>query len=259
MASKTKIRNDIIVKLARERSMVTVDGLSNELGVSPQTVRRYLNGLCEANILRRRHGGAELFEGPLNLPYDQRASTNSDEKKAIGIAAAKLVSDGDAIFLSIGTTPEMVAWALQQKKRLTVITNNLNVAMALSHEPSNRIILPGGEVRVPDRDIIGDEVLRIFESYRVEIGIFGVGGIDVDGSLLDFHSWEVRIRESIRANSKISLLVADSSKFGRTAPAIGGTIGDVDQVLIDKEPGDEFSPLMEQNAERVRFVGDSKL
>ncbi len=259
MASKTKIRNDIIVKLARERSMVTVDGLSDELGVSPQTVRRYLNGLCEANILRRRHGGAELFEGPLNLPYDQRAVTNSDEKKAIGVAAAKLVSDGDAIFLSIGTTPEMVAWALQQKKRLTVITNNLNVAMALSHEPSNRIILPGGEVRVPDRDIIGDEVLRIFESYRVEIGIFGVGGIDVDGSLLDFHSWEVRIRECIRANSKVSLLVADSSKFGRTAPAIGGTIADVDQVLIDKQPGDEFTQLMEKNAERVRCVGDRKL
>lgn len=254
MTTKTKSRRAKIVEIARERNVVTVDGLSQELDVSPQTVRRYLNGLCAENILCRRHGGAELFEGPLNLPYDQRSITNPQEKKAIGIAAANLIPDGSTVFLSIGTTPETVAQALSEKKGLTIVTNNLNAAMALSREETNRIILPGGELRLPDKDIIGDEALALFSNYRAEFGIFGVGGVDQDGCLLDFHSSEVRIREKIRANSRVSLLVLDSTKFGRAAPAVGGNIADVDKVIMDQPPGAEYAHLLERIGGRIHLV-----
>ncbi len=246
MASKTESRRRLIVAMARARNLVTVDGLAHELQVSAQTIRRDLSGLCQANILRRRHGGAELFEGPLNQPYDQRSTTNLEAKKAIGAAAAHMVPDNATVFISIGTTPEMVARALLPKKGLTVVTNNLNAAMALSQETSNRIILPGGEIRLPDRDIIGDEALAVFENYRAEYGIFGVGGVDKDGSLLDFHSSEVRIREKIREHARVSILVVDNTKFGRAAPAAGGNMADVDHIIMDKRPDGEFSKLIEQ-------------
>ncbi|MBL1435703.1 MAG: DeoR/GlpR transcriptional regulator [Rhodobacteraceae bacterium] len=254
MVSKTEARQSLIVRLARERNLVTVDGLAHELQVSAQTIRRDLNGLCQANILRRRHGGAELFEGPLNQPYDQRSTTNLRAKKAIGAAAAKAIPDNATIFISIGTTPEMVARALVSKKGLTVVTNNLNAAMALSQETSNRIILPGGELRLPDRDIIGDEALALFENYRAEYGIFGVGGIDSDGSLLDFHSSEVRIREKIREHARVSLLVVDSTKFGRAAPAAGGNIAEVDHIIMDERPTGAFSSLIEKVDDRLEIA-----
>ncbi len=254
MASKTEIRKKLIVGLARQRNLVTVDGLARHLQVSPQTIRRDLNGLCQENVLRRKHGGAELFEGPLNQPYDQRSTTNPEAKRAIGEAAAKAVPDGATIFISIGTTPEMVARALASKKGLTVVTNNLNAAMALSRETSNRIILPGGEVRLPDRDIIGDEALALFDNYRAEYGIFGVGGVDTDGSLLDFHSSEVRIREKIRANARVSLLVVDSTKFGRAAPAAGGRLSDVDRIITDKPAAGAFAEIFKQVAERIEYA-----
>ncbi|MCF6234569.1 MAG: DeoR/GlpR family DNA-binding transcription regulator [Rhodobacteraceae bacterium] len=254
MVGKTEKRKRLIVGLARERNLVTVDGLARHLQVSPQTIRRDLNGLCQSNILRRRHGGAELFEGKLNQPYDQRSTTNPDAKKAIGEAAAKIVPDGATVFISIGTTPEMVARALTAKKGLTVVTNNLNAAMALAQEETNRIILPGGEMRLPDRDIISDEALALFDGYRAEYGIVGVGGVETNGTLLDFHSSEVRIREKICANSRMSILVVDSTKFGRAAPAVGGHLGDVDRIIMDKPPSGEFSPLIEAVEDRLEFA-----
>ncbi|MEM7168587.1 MAG: DeoR/GlpR family DNA-binding transcription regulator [Pseudomonadota bacterium] len=255
MSKKAHARREKIVELTRQRNLVTVEGLSRELVVSAQTVRRDINSLCRANLLRRRHGGAELFERPLNLSYDLRTTQNAEAKRSIAQAAAELIQDGTTIFISIGTTPMMVADALKTKKQLTVITNNLNAAMALSTEQSNRLILPGGEVRLPDRDILGDEVVALFNSHRAEVGIFGVAGIDEDGSLLDFHNSEVKVREKIRENCRLSILVADASKFGRAAPVVGGNISDVDRVIIDKSPQEAFAGLISELGARVEISG----
>ncbi len=256
MSKKTKQRRDRIIELTRQQNFMTVEVLSGELGVSAQTVRRDINTLSDANLLRRRHGGAGPFEGAINTSYDLRTAQNPTAKRAIAREAAKFVGDGATIFISIGTTPMMVADALKDTKRLTIVTNNLNAAMALSHEPTNRIILPGGEVRLPDRDILGDEVVALFDNHRAEIGFFGVAGIDEDGTLLDFHGSEVRVREKIRANCRMSVLVADSSKFGRVAPAVGGNITDVDRIIIDRRPGDAFRPMLDGVAERLKVLGD---
>ena len=138
-----------------------------------------------------------------------------------------------------------MANALRRRKNLTVITNNLNVAMALSDELSNRIIIPEGELRLPDRDILGSDVLEFFGRYRAEFAVFGVAGVDLDGSLLEFHSAEARVREKIRANALKSLLVVDQSKFGRQAPALSGNISGIDTIIMDRRPGPAFTTLLD--------------
>ena len=95
-----------------------------------------------------------------------------------------------------------------------MITNNLSAALALSDEMTNRIILPGGELRLPDRDILGEDVLAFLAATGPNFA-YGVAGIAEDGSLLEFHAAEVRAREQIMANSQRSILVIDHSKFGR--------------------------------------------
>jgi len=254
---KKNNRKDQIMELTFERGIVSVGDLAERLGVSAQTVRRDINQLCRDNLLRRRHGGVERFEQPLNTPYGERTTTNPDYKHAIAEAVADMVADGSSIFISIGSTPTMVAQALKAKKNLTVITNNLNAAMALSAEVTNRIILPGGELRLPDRDILGDEVTSFFDNYRAEFGIFGVAGVAEDGALLDFHASEVRVREKIRMNCHTSVLVVDSTKFGRYAPAVGGSIFDVDRIIIDKRQNDDYLPLLKRVEDRLVIVGGS--
>jgi len=246
MSSKKRKRRESITTLVAERGAVSVGALAEMLDVSMQTIRRDIDALCESEGLRRQHGRVELNRKRLNIPFDQRTDTNASGKNAIGDAAARLVPDGATLFLSIGSTPLSVAKALRHRKELTIITNNLSAAMALSEEISNRIILPGGELRLPDRDILGGEVLDMMARYRAEFAIFGVAGVAEDGGLLDFHSAEVQVREQMRENAQTSILVTDSSKFGRLAPALGGNIGDADHVVLDRAPDGAFAALMER-------------
>ena len=231
--------------------MVSVGALAELMDVSTQTIRRDIDELCECDTLRRKHGRVELAEQHLNTPFDQRTATNPAGKRDIGAAAAELIPDGSSLFISIGSTPLSVARALRDKKGLTVITNNLNAAMVLSDELTNRIIVPGGELRLPDRDILGGEVVEFFDRYRAQYGIFGVAGVAEDGSLLEFHSAEVKIRERIRENSQVSVLVLDRTKFGRLAPAMGENIADMDHVILDRMPEPAFSHLLTDIEDRL--------
>ncbi len=251
MSLKKQKRREAISALVFEQGAATVGSLAEQLNVSMQTIRRDVDVLCEDDMLHRVHGRIELSKESMNTPFDQRADTNLLGKRAIGEAAARLIPDGSTLFMSIGSTPLSVAQALRNRKNLTVITNNLNVAMALSHEPSNRIIIPEGELRLPDRDILGNDVLEFFGRYRAEFAVFGVAGIELDGSLLDFHTAEVQVRQKIRDNAQKSILVVDQSKLGRQAPALGDNVADIDTIIMDRRPGPSFSPLLEQIENRL--------
>lgn len=251
MSAKKRKRRARVVEIVHERGAISVGALAEMLDVSTQTIRRDIDKLCEDDSLRRKHGRVELAGQHLNTPFGEREATNPDGKRDVAEAAAELIPNGASLFISIGSTPLSVARALRSRKNLTVITNNLNAAMVLSDEVSNRIILPGGELRLPDRDILGDDVQDFFDRYRAEYGIFGVAGVAQDGSLLEFHRAEVQVRERICANSHVSMLVLDQTKFGRLAPAVGSNICDVDHVILDRRPGAEFDQMLDDIGERL--------
>jgi DeoR family glycerol-3-phosphate regulon repressor len=126
--------------------------------------------------------------------------------------------------------------------------------MVLSDELSNRILLPGGELRLPDRDIIGEETVDFFSRFRAEFAIYGVAGVAEDGGLMDFHPAEVRARRQMQSHTQTSILVLDQSKFGRIAPALGGSIGDSDRVVVDRSPGSKFLHLLEPLGGRLIYA-----
>lgn len=257
MVSKKIRRRDLIQQVVQERGGVSVGALAEMLGVSTQTIRRDLDIICSGNGLRRAHGRIELAEDRLNTPFDQRAGTNLIGKRAIAEVAAAQIPDGATLFISIGSTALSVARALHRRKELTVITNNLSAAIALSEEVSNRIILPGGEIRLPDRDFVGEEVVDFFARYRAEYAIFGTAGIDADGGLLEFHRAEVRATEQMRKNAQKSILVIDSSKFGRLAPAAGGNLADIDLVVCDRPPPSAYSDLVAGLGAQLIYAEDT--
>ncbi len=233
-----------ILELARRDGRVTVEALSEELRVSPHTIRRDINQLCEEAKLRRLHGGAEFIGDRINLPYGQRAVLNYEAKRSMAGAVAARIPDGATVFISIGTTLTLVAEALAGHDGLTVITNNMHAALALSSNSANRLILPGGEMRLPDLDFIDGGASSLFSKYRADFAVYGVGGIDLDGSLLDFHENEVRAREQMRRNARQSILIADRTKFGRRAAAVGGNLSDADLIVIDELPEADYRALL---------------
>ncbi|QGX99220.1 DeoR/GlpR transcriptional regulator [Roseovarius faecimaris] len=257
MASKKIRRRDLIQQVVQERGGVSVGALAEMLGVSTQTIRRDLDILCDSEGLRRAHGRIELAEDRLNTPFEQRAGTNIVGKRAIADIAASRIPDGATLFISIGSTVLSVARALHRRKELTVITNNLSAAMALSEEVSNRIIVPGGEIRLPDRDFVGEEVVDFFSHYRAEYAIFGTAGIDREGGLLEFHQSEVRATEQMRRNATHSVLVIDRSKFGRLAPAVGCHLSDIDTVICDRPPAADYAELIEGLRDQFVFAEEA--
>jgi DNA-binding Lrp family transcriptional regulator len=149
-------RQSRILEIARQAGRVTVDDLAGRFDVSPQTIRKDLNELCDRRMLTRIHGGAILSSGVENVGYDARRMIASDEKEAIGRAAAERIPDQASLFINIGTTTEAVARALLQHQGLMVITNNLNVAGLMRVYPQIEVVMAGGVVRHTDGGVIGE-------------------------------------------------------------------------------------------------------
>jgi DeoR family glycerol-3-phosphate regulon repressor len=212
--------------------------------VTPQTIRRDINDLCEQNRLQRYHGGAGLPSSVENLEYSDRQVMNLEAKQRIARLVGRHIPNHSSLFINIGTTTEAVARALLDHVELRVVTNNLNVASLLSANTSFEVIVTGGLVRARDRGIVGEAALDLIRQFRVDYGIIGISGIDSDGSLLDFDYREVRVAQAIIAHSRKVLLVADHSKFGRSAMVRLGHVRELDALFTDLPPPSEMARLL---------------
>lgn len=211
-------RRETILQIARGTGSVEVDDLAERLGVTPQTIRKDLNALARQSLLSRVHGGALLTSGVDNLAYDTRRNVASDAKARIGAAAAALIPDGASLFINIGTTTEAVAANFAHHRNLMVISNNLNVIDTLSTHKALDLVCVGGTVRTGDRAVVGSLAMRFIENFRVDYALIGISALDGDGSLLDFAIDEVEVSQTIIRNARKVILVADSTKVGRSAP-----------------------------------------
>lgn len=223
-----------IVELAKERGRVLVDDLAEQFGVTPQTIRKDLNELCDKRLLTRMHGGAVFPSGIENLEYEARKSIAADAKESIGKAAAALIPDRASLFINIGTTTEAVSRALLDHSGLLVITNNINVANRMRVYPSIEVIIAGGVVRGSDGGIVGEAAVDFIEQFKVDFAVIGTSAIDADGSLLDFDFREVKVAQAILANAHHAILVADSTKFERTAPVRIAHLSMVQTFITDR-------------------------
>jgi DeoR family glycerol-3-phosphate regulon repressor len=231
--SELSFRQQQIVDLARVQGRVTVDGLAMRFEVTPQTIRKDLNELCDLRLLSRMHGGAMVASGVENLGYEARRQIAAREKRAIGEATARLIPNNSSLFLNIGTTTEEVARALGEHEGLLVITNNLNVATLLYRHPRIEVIVAGGPVRRSDGGVIGGAAVDFIRQFKVDHAVIGASAIDADGVLLDYDYREVRVSRAIMENARKVVLVADRLKFERSAPIRIGHISQVGVFVTD--------------------------
>ena len=229
-------RQQQILALARATGAVTVDELALRFDVTPQTIRKDLNELCDGRLLARTHGGAMLSSGVENLAYEARRHMAAAEKVVIGKHAARLIPNDCSLFINIGTTTEEVARALIHHEGLLVITNNIHVASILMPCPAIEVILAGGMVRKSDGGIVGEAAADFISQFKVDHAVIGASALDEDGAMLDFDYHEVRVAKAIMQNARSVMLVADAMKFTRTAPVRIGHLSDVDVFVTDRPP-----------------------
>ena len=227
-------RQTEIVAIAKANGRVLVEELASRFSVTPQTIRRDLNDLCNAQVLSRIHGGALFPSGIENMEYEARRKIAADEKEAIGRAAASLIPDNASLFINIGTTTEAVSKALLDHSGLMVITNNINVANRMRVYPSIEVVIAGGVVRGSDGGVVGEAAVDFIKQFKVDYAVIGASALDHDGALLDYDFREVKVAQAIIANARHVILVSDRTKFERTAPVRIGHLSQVDTFITDR-------------------------
>lgn len=227
------IRQAEILSLAHRNGTVTVEGLAEHFGVTLQTIRRDLTELAESHKIERVHGGAVLRSGTTNIEYEARRTLNATAKTAMARACASEIPNACSVFLNIGTSTEAVAQHLRGHRGLMIVTNNLNVANIMLDTEDTQTIVTGGRLRRSDGGLVGHVANETIRQFRFDIAVIGCSAMDTNGDLLDFDPEEVGVSQTIIAQSRKCFLVADHSKFNRTAPVRIASMKSLTSVFTD--------------------------
>lgn len=251
-------RQDRILNALNQQGGVLVDALAAQFGVSTQTIRKDLNELCERGLASRIHGGARAGRSISNVDYEHRRQLSSEGKETIAAAAAGLIPDECSVMINIGTTTEQVARALYRHAGLVVITNNVNIVSTLIGSPAKELVLAGGAVRPSDGAIVGEAAVEFIARYKADYAVIGASALDADGAVLDYDAREVSVARAILRNARMRILVADASKFARTAPVRICDIGEIDVFVTDRPPPAEFRSIAEKAETQIIVAENQK-
>lgn len=209
-----------IMERVRRAGKVSVEALTEALGVSAPTVRADLGALEARRLLRRTHGGAILPETTLyEPPYAERERARQAEKARIGAAAASRVRDHETVLLDAGTTTYEIAVRLKERIGLTVVTNSLEAAWGLMDAPAGHIeiVVVGGAVHARRRATLGPLAAEFLSRLHVDRVFLGVNGVSPTAgyTVVDFDA--AQVKRAMIASAHEVVVVADSGKFGATA------------------------------------------
>ncbi|MFE5717343.1 DeoR/GlpR family DNA-binding transcription regulator [Streptomyces erythrochromogenes] len=235
-----KERWQTLLDLLVERGELEVEPAAEALGVSAATIRRDLDQLAEQQLLVRTRGGAVLHGVSYELPLRYRTSRRAAEKSRISGAVAALVTPGEVIGLTGGTTTTEVARALagrpdlaQGSPALTVVTNALNIAGELVIRPQFKIVLTGGVARPQSYELTGPLAEQVLGQLAVDTAVLGVDGFDPQDGAGTRHEDEASVNRLLCERARRVVVAADSSKLGVRAFARICATSAVDVLVTD--------------------------
>jgi DeoR/GlpR family transcriptional regulator of sugar metabolism len=233
---------------------VRVDALVRELGVSAATIRRDLEQLEQKGALRRVHGGAVAVESNLDEPlFDDKTQIAASEKLSIARAAVALVKPGSSIFLDGGSTILAMAPLLRDMTDLTVVTNSLRVAAELAGGGPTLIIV-GGDLRRRSQTMVGPLTEPILSSLHMDQAFVGTIGLDLRTGLTTTDPREAFTKRLILRQAQQIVLLADSSKAGKTSFVRFGSPEDAHVFITDSRAPKELLTALRRKGVRLITV-----
>ena len=227
-----------IINLLKRKVGVQISDLSEICQVSQNTIRRDLGKLEKDGILRRTRGGAILSTSRgIELPANVRESRDFEEKQRIGVAGVSLIDDDETIIVDAGTTTLQVVRNLEGKRGITVITNSLLIGNNLSEKPDIVGIVTGGIIRHVNDALVGFpvEAFLAHQIHEVDKLYLGVGGIDIGSGFTITTPFEVELKRAMIRSARQVIVVAASSKLGKTALFNVCSFDDVHTIITGKE------------------------
>ena len=227
-------RHQFILSKLKKEGKVNVLDLCSDLNVSSVTIRKDLKLLEDKNLLFRTHGGGTSSNPyTTDRPVNEKEKIRSEEKMDIGAAAAKLIEPNDCIIIASGTTVLSLARNIKPQGQLTVITAALNVAMELNRHQDVEVLVLGGVLRKSSSSATGVYAEKILDDFSCSKLFLGVDGIDLDFGISTTHVQEAQLNRRMIAASQKTIVLADSTKFGKRGFGKICGLEDVEQIITD--------------------------
>ncbi len=196
---------------------ISIDELAGRFEVSGMTVRRDLELLESRGDVIRTHGGAALAKRlTFEFSFREKQNRNGGAKSRIAERAAGHIEDGQVVILDTGTTTLEIARRIMGRRNVTVITTSLAIVSALQFAAGVRVVLLGGFLRGGSPDLHGPLTEQNIEMFRADLAFMGADAVDLDGNTYADDLQVVNLDRKMAANAARVIVVADSSKFGRT-------------------------------------------
>ena len=232
-------RHNLILDYLMQNNSVLVSELAMKLNVSSVTIRKDLTELEKEKKLYRNHGRAILINPYINdRNVNEKEKFFVEEKRLIGVCAAKLITVKDSILIASGTTVHAFAREIKAKNHLTVITAALKVTTILSQQKDIDIIQLGGFVRNSSLSIVGNYAEDMLANFSCSKLFMGVDGIDLNYGLTTTNVMEAQLNRTLMKASQKTIVLADSSKFGRRGFGKICELDHIEQIITD----DKISP-----------------
>jgi DeoR/GlpR family transcriptional regulator of sugar metabolism len=229
-----------ILEWLQEEGSARVRDLSDAFSVSEATIRQDLERLESEGQIAREHGGAYLRSVPQQVKaMALHHLVNMEAKRRIGRLAASLVGDGETIILDSGSTTTEVAMNLMERQNLNVVTNALNIALALGALPSCSVHMPGGQFKAPTLSLSGERSAAYFEGLYAEKCFLATAAISFEAGLTYPSLADLYVKRAMIAASSHVYLVADAAKIGRTSFSSLGGVEIIHTLITDQAIRDE--------------------
>ena len=233
MISIAERHKHILDCLARD-GYVRVAEMAKELDVTTVTIRKDLKYLEEKKLLYRTHGSAS----PVNpqtqeVEVREKEKIHIDEKRRIAMAAAQLIEPDDSIIIASGSTVQMLGDFIQPQGHLTVVTSSLKTAVQLNSMDRVDVIQLGGHVRKNSLSVVGVYTSQFFEQITCSKLFLGVDGIDLDYGITNSNIEEALLNIKMIEASQRTIIMADSSKFGRRGFGRICNLDRIDVIITD--------------------------
>lgn len=232
-----EVRRERMLTLVQEQDFVRIAALAEAFGVSVVTIRTDLDALEGQGLIRRVRGGARSVPlGAQSEPsYEQSLGSSALEKVAIAKAAAALVTSGESIIIDAGTTTTFLARELVARRDLTdlvVFTNSLSAAHELEPAiPRFSVVLSGGTLRPLQHSLVDPMGGRILEHIHADTAFLSCSGVHPETGVTNINIPEAEMKIRMLRGTSRHILLADSTKLGRTDLAPVCTLGEVDQLI----------------------------
>jgi len=232
-----RARREEIARMLEARPYLPVSEVCTRFGVSEATARRDLHSLQQEARITRTHGGALGDYARSFASFAERQRKAASAKARIARAAAALVRPGAVCFLDAGTTLLALARELARRNAgpLSVVTNSLPVAEALSGAACVRVFVVGGEFLNRQATFLGEKACEGLALWKFDTAFLGAEGMSARG-LFNSHPEVTKFQQAVLQRSREAYFCVDKTKLGREAPALLAPWGRESRLISDAPP-----------------------